>query len=79
MRATYGAVAYAVVGFERHPGAAPRRCTAKENRVVPNGPLTDDGLVQLLTPAGRRTAHPDYDPAEVTRVLYEATTKNAVR
>jgi len=30
--------------------------------VVPNGPLTDDGLVQLLTPAGRRTAHPDYDP-----------------
>ncbi len=26
-----------------------------------NGPVTEDGLVQLLTPAGRRTAHPDYD------------------
>ena len=30
--------------------------------MVPNGPLTDDGLVQLLTPTGERAAHPDYDP-----------------
>ena len=28
----------------------------------PNGPLTDEGLVQLLTPEGVRTPHPDYDP-----------------
>ncbi len=27
----------------------------------PTGPLTDDGLVQLLTPAGERVAHPEYD------------------
>lgn len=26
-----------------------------------DGPLTGDGLVQLLTPAGERVAHPDYD------------------
>ena len=44
--------------------------------MVPNGPLTDDGLVQLLTPAGHRTAHPDYDPrvahldADALRALY---------
>ena len=25
------------------------------------GPLTDEGLVQLLTPAGERVAHPEYD------------------
>ena len=28
----------------------------------PNGPLTDEGLVQLLTPEGVRTPHPEYDP-----------------
>ncbi|WP_028049484.1 pyruvate dehydrogenase (acetyl-transferring) E1 component subunit alpha [Cellulomonas sp. URHD0024] len=44
--------------------------------MVPNGPVTEDGLVQLLTPAGRRTAHPDYDArvahldAEALRGLY---------
>jgi len=44
--------------------------------VVPNGPQTDDGLVQLLTPTGQRTAHPDYDPhvahldADRLRALY---------
>lgn len=34
----------------------------------PTGPLTDDGLVQLLTPAGERVAHPEYDAwaADVT-------------
>ncbi|MDQ0425514.1 pyruvate dehydrogenase (acetyl-transferring) E1 component subunit alpha [Cellulomonas iranensis] len=26
-----------------------------------DGPLTDDGLVQLLTPAGERVEHPEYD------------------
>ncbi|UZN03121.1 pyruvate dehydrogenase (acetyl-transferring) E1 component subunit alpha [Cellulomonas sp. S1-8] len=26
-----------------------------------DGPLNDDGLVQLLTPAGERVAHPEYD------------------
>ncbi|HEY0186918.1 MAG TPA: pyruvate dehydrogenase (acetyl-transferring) E1 component subunit alpha, partial [Cellulomonas sp.] len=25
-----------------------------------SGPLTDDGLVQLLTPTGERVDHPDY-------------------
>jgi pyruvate dehydrogenase E1 component alpha subunit len=30
--------------------------------VSPSGPLTDDGLVQLLTPAGERVDHPDYTP-----------------
>ncbi|WP_426593622.1 pyruvate dehydrogenase (acetyl-transferring) E1 component subunit alpha [Cellulomonas sp. McL0617] len=41
-----------------------------------NGPVTEDGLVQLLTPAGRRTAHPDYDArvahldADALRGLY---------
>jgi pyruvate dehydrogenase E1 component alpha subunit len=30
--------------------------------VSPSGPLTDDGLVQLLTPAGERVDHPDYAP-----------------
>ena len=41
-----------------------------------NGPVTEDGLVQLLTPAGQRTAHPDYDArvahldAEALRGLY---------
>ncbi|GIG21930.1 pyruvate dehydrogenase E1 component subunit alpha [Cellulomonas chitinilytica] len=40
------------------------------------GPLTDDGLVQLLTPAGERTSHPDYDArvahldADALRGLY---------
>ena len=44
--------------------------------MAPNGPLTEDGLVQLLTPAGRRTAHPDYDArvahldADALRGLY---------
>ena len=44
--------------------------------MVPNGPQTDDGLVQLLTPTGQRTAHPDYDPrvahldADALRGLY---------
>lgn len=44
--------------------------------MVPNGPQTDDGLVQLLTPTGQRTAHPDYDPriahldADALRSLY---------
>jgi pyruvate dehydrogenase E1 component alpha subunit len=28
----------------------------------PSGPLTDDGLVQLLTPEGERVDHPDYAP-----------------
>ena len=28
----------------------------------PSGPLTDDGLVQLLTPTGERVDHPDYSP-----------------
>ncbi|QCB94902.1 pyruvate dehydrogenase (acetyl-transferring) E1 component subunit alpha [Cellulomonas shaoxiangyii] len=34
----------------------------------PTGPLTDDGLVQLLTPTGERVAHPEYDAwaADVT-------------
>lgn len=27
-----------------------------------SGPLTDDGLVQLLTPSGERVDHPDYSP-----------------
>lgn len=27
-----------------------------------SGPLTDDGLVQLLTPSGDRVDHPDYSP-----------------
>lgn len=42
----------------------------------PTGPLTDDGLVQLLTPQGERTAHPEYDryvehlDAEALRRLY---------
>ncbi|WP_028045655.1 pyruvate dehydrogenase (acetyl-transferring) E1 component subunit alpha [Cellulomonas sp. URHE0023] len=41
-----------------------------------NGPVTEEGLVQLLTPAGQRTAHPDYDArvahldAEALRGLY---------
>ncbi|WP_448062593.1 pyruvate dehydrogenase (acetyl-transferring) E1 component subunit alpha [Cellulomonas hominis] len=41
-----------------------------------NGPLTDDGLVQLLTPAGERVDHPDYTArvahldAEALRGLY---------
>jgi len=30
--------------------------------VSPSGPLTDDGLVQLLTPTGERVDHPDYAP-----------------
>jgi len=40
------------------------------------GPLTDDGFVQLLTPAGVRTSHPDYDArvahldADALRDLY---------
>jgi len=44
--------------------------------VAPNGPVTEDGLVQLLTPAGQRTAHPDYDArvahldADALRGLY---------
>jgi 2-oxoisovalerate dehydrogenase E1 component alpha subunit len=29
--------------------------------VSPTGPLTDDGLIQLLTPTGERVANPDYD------------------
>ncbi len=42
----------------------------------PTGPLTDDGLVQLLTPAGERVDHPEYTPrvahldAEALRGLY---------
>ncbi|WP_454050668.1 pyruvate dehydrogenase (acetyl-transferring) E1 component subunit alpha [Cellulomonas sp. Marseille-Q8402] len=42
----------------------------------PSGPLTDDGLVQLLTPAGERVDHPDYTPrvahldADALRGLY---------
>ncbi len=42
----------------------------------PSGPLTDDGLVQLLTPAGERVDHPDYAPrvahldADALRGLY---------
>lgn len=42
----------------------------------PSGPLTDDGLVQLLTPTGERVDHPDYAPrvahldAEDLRGLY---------
>ncbi|NKY11929.1 pyruvate dehydrogenase (acetyl-transferring) E1 component subunit alpha [Cellulomonas hominis] len=43
----------------RSPGGRPQ---AKEYRVSPSGPLTDDGLVQLLTPAGERVDHPDYAP-----------------
>lgn len=41
-----------------------------------SGPLTDDGLVQLLTPTGERVEHPDYTPrvahldAEALRGLY---------
>ncbi len=41
-----------------------------------SGPLTDDGLVQLLTPAGQRVEHPDYSgriahlDAEALRGLY---------
>jgi pyruvate dehydrogenase E1 component alpha subunit len=44
--------------------------------VSPSGPLTDDGLVQLLTPAGERVDHPDYAhrvahlDAEALRGLY---------
>ena len=29
-----------------------------------SGPLTDDGLVQLLTPTGERVDHPDYTPTD---------------
>lgn len=42
----------------------------------PSGPLTDDGLVQLLTPTGERVDHPDYTPrvahldADALRGLY---------
>lgn len=42
----------------------------------PSGPLTDDGLVQLLTPAGERVDHPAYAPrvahldADALRGLY---------
>ena len=43
---------------------------------MPHGPLTDDGLVQLLTPSGERVDHPDYShrvahlgPAEL-RAMY---------
>ncbi|MBD3777932.1 MAG: pyruvate dehydrogenase (acetyl-transferring) E1 component subunit alpha [Micrococcales bacterium] len=42
----------------------------------PSGPLTDDGLVQLLTPAGERVDHPGYAPrvahldADALRGLY---------
>lgn len=42
----------------------------------PSGPLTDDGLVQLLTPTGERVDHPDYAPrvahldADALRGLY---------
>jgi 2-oxoisovalerate dehydrogenase E1 component alpha subunit len=35
---------------------------SKEIRVSPNGPLTDSGLVQLLTRRGERVEHPDYSP-----------------
>lgn len=41
-----------------------------------SGPLTDDGLVQLLTPSGERVEHPDYTPrvahldADALRGLY---------
>lgn len=41
-----------------------------------SGPLTDDGLIQLLTPTGERVEHPDYTPrvahldAEALRGLY---------
>ena len=41
-----------------------------------DGPLTDDGLVQLLTPAGDRVPHPEYDAwasdldAERLRAMY---------
>ena len=44
--------------------------------MAPNGPVTEEGLVQLLTPAGQRTAHPDYDArvahldADALRGLY---------
>jgi len=44
--------------------------------VSPSGPLTDDGLVQLLTPAGERVDHPAYAPrvahldADALRGLY---------
>ena len=44
--------------------------------MAPNGPVTEDGLVQLLTPSGQRTAHPTYDPrvahldADALRGLY---------
>ena len=44
--------------------------------MAPNGPVTEDGLVKLLTPAGQRTAHPDYDArvahldADALRGLY---------
>jgi 2-oxoisovalerate dehydrogenase E1 component alpha subunit len=35
---------------------------SKEIRVSPNGPLTDSGLIQLLTRHGERVEHPDYSP-----------------
>lgn len=41
-----------------------------------SGPLTDDGLIQLLTPTGERVDHPEYTPrvahldAEALRGLY---------
>lgn len=41
-----------------------------------SGPLTDDGLIQLLTPAGERVDHPEYTPrvahldADALRGLY---------
>jgi pyruvate dehydrogenase E1 component alpha subunit len=44
--------------------------------VSTTGPLTDDGLVQLLTPGGQRVEHPDYShrvahlDAEALRGLY---------
>jgi len=44
--------------------------------VSTSGPLTDDGLVQLLTPAGERVDHPDYSArvahldADALRGLY---------
>jgi pyruvate dehydrogenase E1 component alpha subunit len=44
--------------------------------VSSSGPLTDDGLVQLLTPTGERIDHPDYAPrvahldADALRGLY---------
>ena len=67
-RETYGPVAYADVGSSLlavRPAVPARRTPpphVKENHVSPTGPLTDDGLVRLLTHTGERRLAPRVRP-----------------